>query len=91
MSTEAAICALDGPVTLATHTALRTRIAEFVAAGAGTIDWAAVDELDSSALSLILHARRLAGDTGRPVRHANLPAALDALAELYGVRELLDG
>ena len=91
MNVGAATCTLDGPVTLATHTALRARIADFVAAGAGTVDWAAVDELDSRALSLIFHARRLARAAGCAVHHANLPAALDALAELYGVRELLQG
>jgi len=88
---SAATCTLAGPATLATHTALRARIADFIAAGAGTIDWAGVDELDSSALSLIFHARRLAHAAGCVVHHDNLPAALDSLAELYGVRELLRG
>ncbi|MEQ8233957.1 MAG: STAS domain-containing protein [Gammaproteobacteria bacterium] len=90
MSTGAATLPLNGAVTFASHTDLRTRLDVFIAAGGGIVDWAAVDELDSSALSLILHTRRLATAGGYAIRHANLPPALDALAELYGVRELLE-
>ena len=45
---------LDGPVTLATHTALRAEAAALLGAGEWRIDWSGVEAVDSSALSLIL-------------------------------------
>ena len=50
---------------------------------AGTIDASALSEFDSSALAVLLQARR----RGMQVRGA--PAKLVQLAQLYGVDELL--
>ena len=54
-----------------------------------TVDFAAVTEVDSSALSLLLEWRREAGRNGRTIRYLNLPANLTSLAELYGVTEFV--
>lgn len=82
-------CTVQGPVTL-------DNVVELLAEGNGrftasevTIDLAAVTEVDSAALSLLLEWRREAGRNGRTVRYLNLPANLKSLAELYGVIELI--
>ncbi len=80
---------LDGPVTLATHVALRNAAAALLGEDHLNVDWRAVEAVDSSALSLILHWRRHAADNGRAFTHSNLPSGLAALAELYGVSELI--
>ena len=80
---------LDGPVTLATHVALRDAVAAQLIDDDLSIDWQEVAAVDSSALCLILHWRRAAATHGRHVSQHNLPAGLTALAELYGIRELL--
>jgi phospholipid transport system transporter-binding protein len=54
-----------------------------------TIDLGQVQESDSTALSLLLEWQRAAKARGWTVRHANLPANLRSLAEVYGVLELL--
>jgi phospholipid transport system transporter-binding protein len=54
-----------------------------------TVDLAAVTDVDSSALSLLLEWRREAGRNQRAIRYLNLPANLKSLAQLYGVTELL--
>jgi phospholipid transport system transporter-binding protein len=54
-----------------------------------TIDFAAVMEVDSSAVALLLEWRRVAARLGKTLLFVNLPANLLALAELYGVAELI--
>lgn len=80
---------LDGPVTLATHAALRAQAASLVADGDLEVDWSAVDTVDSSALALILHWQRTSAARGARAVQSHLPQALLALSELYGVQELL--
>jgi phospholipid transport system transporter-binding protein len=54
-----------------------------------TIDFAAITGVDSSAVALLLEWRRQAQRRGKTLIFANLPANLMALAELYGVAELI--
>lgn len=54
-----------------------------------TIDFAGVTGVDSAAVALLLEWRRLAAARGKALDFANLPANLLALAELYGVAELI--
>jgi len=82
-------CAVQGAITVA-------NVVQLLAEGNGqfttaqvTVDLAAVTEVDSSALSLLLEWRREAGRNGRSIRYLNLPANLKSLAGLYGVTELL--
>lgn len=89
MSDGFASLALSGAVTIATYTAVRQRASEAQARGDLTVDWSAVDDVDSSALSLIFHLRRVAVSSRHRVRHEQLPRALDALADLYGVTDLI--
>lgn len=52
-------------------------------------DFARVEELDSSGLTVIFGWMRAAQRQGKTVRIANPPQSLLSLAELYGVTELL--
>lgn len=54
-----------------------------------TIDFSAIDGVDSSAVALLLEWRRQAGARGKTLVFVNLPANLMALAELYGVADLI--
>jgi phospholipid transport system transporter-binding protein len=54
-----------------------------------TIDASALTRFDSSALALLLQARRQAQAAGRPFVVHGAPAALAQLARLYGVHTLL--
>jgi phospholipid transport system transporter-binding protein len=82
-------CTVQGPVNLETAVGLLARGNELFTAREVTLDLAAVTEVDSSALSLLLEWRREALRNGRTIRYLNLPANLRSLASLYGVTELL--
>lgn len=74
-----------------THTEAMTVLGELgVALGAGvhSIDLALLREFDSSALSVLLAARR-ARALGAPLRCINAPDKLRKLASLYGVESLI--
>lgn len=53
------------------------------------IDASALKSFDTSAIALLLQARRLAHEAGRGVEITGVPAKLAELARLYGVEELL--
>ena len=54
-----------------------------------TIDFAGTGQVDSSAVALLLEWRREALRLGKELAFVNLPPNLLALAELYGVSELI--
>jgi phospholipid transport system transporter-binding protein len=80
---------LEGPVTLDTVPALAQDFDAHLAAGAALVDFGGVTEVDSSAVALVLEWRRQAENRNVTLRLANPPAALQNLAKLYGVLELL--
>ena len=53
------------------------------------IDFAAVTDIDSSAVALLLEWRREALLRAKTLEFVNLPPNLLALAELYGVADLI--
>jgi len=53
------------------------------------IDFSAITGVDSSAVALLLEWRRRAAELGKRVEYVNLPPNLLALAQLYGVEELI--
>lgn len=83
--------ALTGSVGFVTYPAVRERLEAFVALGGGEVDWSGVEQVDSSALALVLQTRRSASSQRIEVSHTALPAALLALAELYGVAQFIEG
>jgi phospholipid transport system transporter-binding protein len=54
-----------------------------------TIDFSGITGVDSSAVALLLEWRREALARGKQLAFVNLPANLLALADLYGVAELI--
>jgi len=56
---------------------------------AGEVDLAAVGAVDSAAVAVLLALKRRASDEGRPLKFVNVPSALTALSDLYGVEEIV--
>jgi len=82
---------LQGPVTIATVTALLAQAREMLDPGVTTLDFAPVTEVDSAAVALALECLREAGRRKIGLHLANLPPAMRNLAELYAVSNLLQG
>jgi phospholipid transport system transporter-binding protein len=59
------------------------------AGGAFEVDASVLDEFDSAALALLLHAKRSAQAAGRSFAVHGAPPKLQQLAQLYGVADLL--
>ena len=55
----------------------------------GEIDLDHIGAIDSSAVAVLLALVRRASEEGRPLRFVHVPSALVALAEVYGVGEIL--
>lgn len=54
------------------------------------IDFAKVDDIDTSTISLILEWKRRAQQENQQLKFVNLPANLISLTQLYGVHELIN-
>lgn len=84
---------LEGALDFATVPAILAESEKYAARGdlpaRLTIDFAAVAGVDSSAVALLLEWRRRAAALGKTLEFVNLPPNLLALAELYGVRDLI--
>ena len=86
---EGGRCTVQGPITIENVESLVGEGKERFVEAQLTVDLAAVTEVDSSALSLLLEWRREARRNGRAISFLNLPANLKSLAELYGVTDLI--
>ena len=80
---------LAGPVTIASVTALLAQSRALLAPGVAVLDFKGVTELDSAAVALALECLREARRQGISLSLANLPEAMQHLADLYAVSELL--
>ncbi len=80
---------LEGALTLATVSAVADEVREQLRQGARVVDFSGVTEVDSAAVALALEWLRHAAQNKTALRLANLPAAMQNLAKLYGVSELL--
>jgi len=76
---------VSGPATIETHVTLREESEARVTDAELEIDLAGVTDVDSSALALVFFWQRRA----RRITLVNPPRSLLALADLYGVVELL--
>ncbi|HEY6241648.1 MAG TPA: STAS domain-containing protein [Burkholderiales bacterium] len=81
---------LEGAVTLDTVSGLIDAVEEHLRQGARVVDFRNVTEVDSAAIALALEWLRRAAESKTGLRLANLPAAMQNLAKLYGVSELLE-
>ena len=84
-------CRVDGPLTMQNVTSLAAEGAHLFSVADVVVDLAAVTEVDSSAVSLLLEWQRQARAAGRRLEFVHVPANLRSLADLYGVSALLDG
>jgi len=81
---------LTGAVNLETVPALLDAVGDQLRQGARVVDFCDVTEVDSSAVALALEWLRQASEGNSRLRLVNLPAAMQNLAKLYGVSELLE-
>ena len=79
---------VSGPLTLAHVAAALGEGNEAIRQGARAVDLAGVEELDSSALALLLAWLREAKKRNAALSFTNLPQGLTTIAELYGGSEL---
>ena len=80
---------LEGALTLATVSGLASAVRDELRQGARVVDFRGVTEVDSAAVALALEWLRQAQGDKNGLRFANLPVAMQNLAKLYGVSELL--
>ncbi len=80
---------LEGALTLGTVSGLAGAVQDHLRRGARVVDFRGVSEVDSSAVALALEWLRQAEESNTGLRFANLPVAMQNLAKLYGVSELL--
>lgn len=90
MRIEADIAYPEGDLTLANASLCLEEGQQALAQGCTCFDLAAVERVDSSALSLLMSWRRSAQSSGRPLAFRNIPASMSSLAALYGVSEFLN-
>jgi phospholipid transport system transporter-binding protein len=79
---------VEGALTLGTVSALADAAREHLP-DARVVDFHGVSEVDSSAVALALEWLRQAAESNSGLRLVNLPVAMQNLAKLYGVSELL--
>ena len=84
-------CAVQGPLTMDCATAVLEESTRLFQSPDITVDLAAVTEVDSAAVSLLLEWQRAARRENRAIHFVNVPANLLSLARLYGVSELIPG
>jgi phospholipid transport system transporter-binding protein len=80
---------LEGALTLGTVSGLAGAVRDELRQGARVVDFRGVTEVDSAAVALALEWLRQAAEARTALRFANLPVAMQNLAKLYGVSELL--
>ena len=80
---------VSGALTLASAKAVLLEGSTAIGQGVGSVDLGEVDELDSSALALLLAWLREAKRLQRALVFTNLPPGLTTIARLYGVADLL--
>lgn len=80
---------LQGPITMANAKGLLEEGARLLRDQDALFDFEQVEEVDSSAVSLMLAWLREAGRQQRQLRFTRLPENLKTLAALYGVLDLI--
>ncbi len=86
LTREGEVLKVAGPMNIDSAAALLSQ-SEGMLADVHVVDLSDVTEVDSAAVSLLLEWRRQAKTS--TLRFANLPEALNSLAALYGVTDLI--
>lgn len=82
---------LEGPLGIETVPAVLPQASAACRDGVRVIDLHAVSEVDSAALALAVELLREARAAGREIAFANVPQAMQKLARLYAVSDLISG
>ena len=82
---------VEGPLGIETVPAVLREASAACRDGVRVVDLAAVSQVDSAALALVVELLREARAAGREVAFANLPPAMQKLAHLYAVSDLISG
>ena len=80
---------VEGPVTIGTVAALLAQSRVLLAPGVAVLDFKGATEVDSAAVALALECLREARRRKVALSLANVPEAMQNLAELYAVSDLL--
>ena len=80
---------IEGPVTIGTVSALLAQVRALLAPGVAVLDFKGVTEVDSASVALALECMREARRRKLALSLADLPEAMQHLADLYAVSELL--
>jgi phospholipid transport system transporter-binding protein len=79
-----------GPLTFAEAGGVLTAAHALPLPPGGEVDLAGVEIFDSAAVAVLVALARRAAGEGRTLRFTGLPEGLRALANLYGVEEILE-
>jgi len=80
---------IKGPITMANARSIMEEGATLFNHGEVEVDLAGVDEVDSSAVSILLQWMRQAQLSNQPILFFNLPENLKSLIALYDVVEII--
>jgi phospholipid transport system transporter-binding protein len=80
---------VEGPVTIGTVSSLLAQSLALLAPGVAVLDFQRATEVDSAAVALALECMREARRRKLTLSLANLPEAMQHLAQLYAVSDLL--
>ena len=80
---------VHGSITMANAKALLEQGAGLLSGQDAVVDFGQVEDVDSSAIGLILAWLRAADEQKRTLRFSHLPENLKTLAALYGVLDLI--
>ena len=79
----------NGPLTFANAGPVLGATSSMALPTDGQVDLENLDGIDSSAVAVLLALKRRAESEGKPLRFVHVPAALAALAAVYGVESIL--
>lgn len=82
---------VDGVLGIETVPAVLRAASAACREGVHVVDFAGVSDVDSAAVALALELKREAEVAGRNLVFANLPQAMEKLARLYAVAEMISG
>ncbi len=82
---------VSGSLTIDTVPSLVDELGKVITEGANRVDLAGVEDVDSSAVALLLEWQRQAAARGAMLNWSGLPDAILNLASLYGVQDLIGG
>ena len=80
-----------GSLTFAYAAAVFAAAQELPLPASGIVDLAGLEQADSSALAVMLALKRRAAVSGARLTFGSIPQGISALANVYGVEELLAG